>query len=247
MNINGFNDWIFFNNLIYNIYTTENESEMRRNFIEQLRMVLDFDAADFHLAKDDDSIGVTGYVGYNSDGTDTEKYDELDYSRGILYCGNCIVYRETDIISDDIRINSEYYKKIYLKHNWHYSMQMIFARNKRFLGVLTLYRLIGKENFTHDDVMILDMLKGHMSFRLHCEYEKRCGRNEIDLRSFCEEYGLTNRESMVLEHLLSGEDNNEISEKLVISIHTLKKHILNIYRKTDVNNRISLLNKVQRR
>ncbi|MCC8160438.1 MAG: LuxR C-terminal-related transcriptional regulator [Oscillospiraceae bacterium] len=245
MNVHELNDWMFFNNLIYKIYTIADEREMRSHFISQLKMVLDFDATDFHLAKDDGSVGVDNFVGFNSDGTDAEKYDELDYSRGILYCGKCIVYRETDIISDDIRINSEYYKKIYLKNHWHYAMQMIFARNKRFLGVLTLYRSIGKEDFTHDDIMILDMIKDHMAFRLYSEYEKRCGHTELDIRGFCEKYRLTNRETSVLEHILRGEENSEISEKLVISIHTLKKHILNIYRKAEVNNRLQLMNKVQ--
>ena len=34
MYIKEFNDWMFFNNLIYKIYTTEDEREMRRAFIE---------------------------------------------------------------------------------------------------------------------------------------------------------------------------------------------------------------------
>lgn len=245
MHIHELNDWMFFNNLIYKIYTTEDEKEMRSVFIKQLKMVLDFDAADFHLAKDDGSVGVENYVGYNSDGKDAEEYDELDYSRGILYCGKCIVYRETDIISDEMRVNSEYYKRVYLKNGWHYSIQMIFARNKRFLGVLTLYRNRGKENFTHDDIMILDMIKDHMAFRLNVEYEKRKGHTETDITNFCVQYELTARETTVLEHILNGEENEEISEKLVISIHTLKNHILNIYKKTGVKNRIQLLNKVR--
>lgn len=244
MYIKEFNDWMFFNNLIYKIYTTEDEREMRRAFIEQLSMVLDFDAADFHLGSDDGTFKMVNCVSFNCNGADMAKYDELDYSRGLLYSGKCLVYRETDIVSDDVRLKSEYYQKVYLKNQWNYAMQMIFARNKRFLGVLTLYRAIGKENFSHNDVMILDTLKDHMAFRLYNEYEKRCRRCEFNIKEFCEEYALTNREAVVLEHILNGEENAEISEKLVISVHTLKKHILNIYRKTNVKNRIQLLHKV---
>ena len=43
---------------------------------------------------------------------------------------------------------------------------------------------------------------------------------------------------------MEGLSNQEISDRLIISVHTLKKHILNIYRKADVNNRIQLRNKV---
>jgi len=35
-------------------------------------------------------------------------------------------------------------------------------------------------------------------------------------------------------------DNAEISEKLVISVNTLKKHVLNIYRKLGIRNRIQM-------
>ena len=43
-------DWMLLNSIIYKIYTTEDLDEMRREFLEQLRLVVDFDSADFYLA-----------------------------------------------------------------------------------------------------------------------------------------------------------------------------------------------------
>ena len=48
------NDWMILNNIIYKIYTTEDSEQMRRQLLEQFKMVLDFDSADFYLASRED-------------------------------------------------------------------------------------------------------------------------------------------------------------------------------------------------
>ncbi len=58
-------------------------------------------------------------------------------------------------------------------------------------------------------------------------------------------YGLTKREAMVLKELMLGKDNNAICEELIITINTLKKHILNIYRKMEIKNRVQLFKLVK--
>ena len=50
---------------------------------------------------------------YNCDSNLSEEYEELDYSRGIMLSGKSLIYRETDIISDESRVEMEYYKKVY--------------------------------------------------------------------------------------------------------------------------------------
>ena len=37
------NDWLLLNSMIYRIYTTEDFETMRQQFLEQLKMVIDFD------------------------------------------------------------------------------------------------------------------------------------------------------------------------------------------------------------
>ncbi len=48
---------------------------------------------------------------------------------------------------------------------------------------------------------------------------------------------LTTREMEVLKLIEAGASNQEIAEKLVISIPTVKRHISNIYAKLGVNSR----------
>ena len=62
------------------------------------------------------------------------------------------------------------------------------------------------------------------------------------------ENSLTEREKEVIELMIEGYNNSQISNKLSISIHTVKVYASSIYRKLDVQNRIQavvkyLLNK----
>lgn len=240
------NDWILFNSIVYKIYTVPDDAKMRLEFLVQLSRLIDFDAADFYLAKGDGGAGLENPVFYNCDGVYSGYYDELDYSRGILYSGVCMVYRETDIISDEIRVNTEYYNKLYRSNGWHYAVQMILSYEKRFVGVVTLYRDKGKENFCRDDTMLLDLLKDHLAYRLYTGAAGAEKKEELDLGAFADKYLLTKREQTVLCSLWEGKDDKSVSEELSISIHTLKKHILNIYRKTGINTRGQLMTKVAR-
>jgi len=49
--------------------------------------------------------------------------------------------------------------------------------------------------------------------------------------------GLTAREAQVLKLLAAGDTNNEIAVKLVVSVHTVERHLQNAYRKVGVRNR----------
>ncbi len=232
------------NSLIYKIYSVEEEREMRRCFLEGLKLMIDFDAADFYLSRDDGEEGLTAPVALNCDCI-SGNYDELDYSRGILYSGKSICYRETDIVDDEKRKRSPYYQAVYKPNNWHFSMQIIFAKKKHFLGVITLYRSIGKDDFSYEDIFTADLFREHMSLRLAAEQKRRQPEsrgNEVE--HIVEKYALTKREKEVLLCVIQGEDRESVCESLAFSENTLKKHMSNIYKKIGVNNRIQLLKTV---
>ena len=234
------NDWMILNSIIYKIYTTEDADIMREQFLEQMKMVLDFDSADFFLADRKESKHLIKPVTYNCD-DESPMYDEMNSNRGIAYSGKSLVYRETDMISDEKRVQTEYYQKVYRPNNWHYALQMIFGRNKHFLGVVTLYRTIGKEDFTYEDVFLMDMLKDHMAYRLSQDRNNQMTSQEkLTLTQAVKTYDLTKREQTILQLLLQGMENTEICDHLSITVNTLKKHILNIYRKLGIRNRVQM-------
>lgn len=57
----------------------------------------------------------------------------------------------------------------------------------------------------------------------------------------------SNREWEILEYVFKGYTNEQISKALWISINTVKKHLRNMYEKTGVSNRTSLLYKIKER
>lgn len=239
------NDWMILNSIIYKIYTTEDADIMREQFLEQMKMVLDFDSADFFLADSQESRHLVRPVTYNCD-DESPMYDEMNSNRGIVYSGKSLVYRETDMISDEKRVQTEYYQKVYRPNNWHYAIQMILGRNKEFLGVVTFYRTIGKDNFQYDDIFILDMLKDHLAFRLYKDGQQKDERAEkLTITEITEKYELTKREHTILQLLMQGKDNHTICEELSISVNTLKKHILNIYRKLGIRNRVQMFKMIK--
>lgn len=240
------NDWIILNNIIYKIYTTENFDEMRLDLLEQLKMVIDYDSADFFLASKEEGHLLSHPITYNCDMDLSEMYEDLDYSRGIMVSGKTLIYRETDIMSDEVRVETDYYKKVYKPNNWHYALQIIIARHKKFLGTITFYRTIGKENFHYDDIFMLDMLKDHLAYRLE-KYTLglETSVEKITISEAIIKYELSKREATVLKELMQGKDNTVICEELFITINTLKKHILNIYRKMGIKNRVQLFKMVK--
>lgn len=63
---------------------------------------------------------------------------------------------------------------------------------------------------------------------------------------FCKHYEISPRESEIILHLCKGLTNKDISDKLFISIQTVKDHTHRIYLKTMVRNRTELASLVQK-
>lgn len=240
------NDWILLNSIIYKIYTLEDVDDMRMQFLEHMKMLIDYDSADFYLASPNGEEKLVSPIYYNCDEDMSDAYEELDYSRGILYSGKNLIYRETDIISDEKRVETDYYKKVYKPNNWHYSLQLVLAMKKEFVGVVTLYRTIGKDDFLYDDIFILDLIKDHLAYRLY--QNKKSGNIsgvKITVSAAAEKYNLTKREKTILKMLMDGDNNDYICRELYITENTLKKHILNIYRKLGVRKRVELFKMIK--
>lgn len=129
----------------------------------------------------------------------------------------------------------------------HYSIQVVISYKKRLLGKIALYRSVGKENFKYEDIFILDMMKEHLAFRLGRNEDACINSGKLTICEAVEKFGLTKREHTILGLLLKGFDNDTISSQLQISVNTLKKHILNIYRKMGIRNRVSMFKMVMER
>ena len=223
-------DWMLLNSIIYKIYTMEDLDEMRREFLEQLHLVIDFDSASFYLAGHSEDEEMVQPVTYNCDVSETAYYEQYEYCRRVIEGGKSLVYRLSDMIPQDEWRQTGLYKDVYRINNWQYSLQMVVCKEGHFLGMITLYRTIGKDDFVYDDITIVDMGEDG---------------GKMTITVAVQEYALTKREETILRLLLAGLSNDEICQKLVISVNTLKKHVLNIYRKLGIRNRVQMFKMIR--
>jgi DNA-binding NarL/FixJ family response regulator len=54
---------------------------------------------------------------------------------------------------------------------------------------------------------------------------------------------LTKREMEILQLVAKGFTNKQVADRLFISMETVKKHLVNIYKKLNANNRLKALKK----
>lgn len=67
----------------------------------------------------------------------------------------------------------------------------------------------------------------------------------ISFEEFCSNFEISPRESDIIREICNGLSNKEISEKLFISLQTVKDHTHRIYIKTNVKSRAQLMNLVR--
>jgi DNA-binding CsgD family transcriptional regulator len=68
---------------------------------------------------------------------------------------------------------------------------------------------------------------------------------DISLEEFCKRHEISPRETDIVREICNGLSNKEISEKLFISLQTVKDHTHRIYIKTNVRSRVQLINMVK--
>ncbi|MBN2634836.1 MAG: response regulator transcription factor [Prolixibacteraceae bacterium] len=67
----------------------------------------------------------------------------------------------------------------------------------------------------------------------------------LDFDAFCELYEISKREAEIVLEICTGKTNKAISEKLFITLQTVKDHTHRIYTKTGVRSRVQLANLVR--
>ncbi len=81
---------------------------------------------------------------------------------------------------------------------------------------------------------------------LHMPVPRALPTQEERLNAFIQKYELSLRENEVLNLIIEGDSNGEISEKLFISENTVKFHVRNILKKTRCSNRTELITALNR-
>ena len=70
-------------------------------------------------------------------------------------------------------------------------------------------------------------------------------KKSVDISKKIQDYGLSSREAEVMNYIALGLKNQEIADKMFVSLSTVKTHTQNIFEKLDVRNRIEAARKAR--
>lgn len=97
--------------------------------------------------------------------------------------------------------------------------------------------------------ILLVILLGATAILWHQSRMKRLElrlQSETEMERIFRKFNISKREQEVIELILKGKTNKDIEEELFISLQTVKSHIYRIYKKMGVQNRLELINMVQK-
>lgn len=170
------------------------------------------------------------------------KQDYLNYLYDLT--NETVVYRDTDILDESIRKETNFYRNFLEPGNFTYGCGIIMIRNSDILGIFNIFRNKDIGDFTEKDIYILNIFKNHIENIVSkaLKVSENAKINNIIIDEISQKYELTAREKEILIFLVQGYSNKDISEKLCISLATVKTHIYNLYIKTGVKSRTGLIN-----
>ncbi|MDD6190957.1 MAG: LuxR C-terminal-related transcriptional regulator [Firmicutes bacterium] len=240
-----YNTELNLNSIIYQIYNTDDFEEMKKTVATLIRGLIPCTCASILMTtgKDGDVFcdPITIPDSYEKIEHEYIKCQDADGSLWVVRKKQSTVFRDTDLMPEDKREQTEYYKRCFKPFGIHYSVDLTITNGQKIMGIMSLYRTKGEGDFTFDEICILKLLSIHLDARFAKELKKHDAKSDsFDISALTKKYSLTARESEVLELILNNCDNSEIEYRLCISPNTLKKHLQNLYRKANVSGRIQL-------
>ncbi|MFV8828085.1 LuxR C-terminal-related transcriptional regulator [Alkalihalobacterium sp. APHAB7] len=99
---------------------------------------------------------------------------------------------------------------------------------------------IGELSFRINTHETWDIKDQHFTIYIYSETKQ----NEDPIERATIEFGLSKREAEIIGLISKGYSNNDIANRLFLSINTVKTHLANIFNKLGVNNRTSVIHKI---
>lgn len=247
------NEWNTINSMLLKVYAIKDFKKFTSILLKMFRMLIPYSKGYFLVFDENDEIDKERSYFIEMSAESQEKYInyfyDIDYINYVFdFEKNTSVYRDTDILEDEIRRKTEFYINFLKPQDIPYGCGILLIKNEKILGIVNLFRSEKLGDFSDKDMHILDILKLHICNII--ENLNLSVKNNKDLVRVSEEFinknDLSSREKEIVELINSGYSNADIAEKLIISISTVKKHVYNIYSKVGVKSRTQLLAKINR-
>lgn len=242
-------EWLTINNVLLDLYTIDNLDKFSMKLMKALKMLIPYSKGYILMLDDNKKIirGKSCFIGMDT-GVISEyidKYYDDDYLNYIYEIAvETMVYKDTDIMDDALRKKTDFFKQFLEPVDIPFGCGIIVIKSNQVMAAVSLFRNKQMGDFNDKDLFMLEILKKHIKNILYkCSNETETIKNfGKRFKDVSKEYGLTERESHIMQLIANGMSNQEICDHLTISMSTVKKHIYNIFTKCRVNSRTQLLN-----
>ncbi len=237
-------DWLGINQILLSLYSVRDINILTQCVMPMLRSLIPYTSGYFLIYDMDGELDVEHSYFYrmqeNVKKLYLEQYYGKDYLNGVVDLrSQTITYRDTDILEKELRKHTEIYREFFGPNDIPFGSGIILYRDSKLLGIINLFRSTALGDFSERDMYILNVLKDHMAGMVGMLNDLLSVRNrENDLYI---QYGLSMREQEVGKLVIDGLSNQEIGDRLKISLSTVKKHIYSIFNKTGVESRARLI------
>ena len=114
-------------------------------------------------------------------------------------------------------------------------MLLAFYSDNKLIGLIFIFFFFSGSSF----------LPLYLNYGIVLSFAREEPLRDITFEEFCLRYEISPRESDIIREICNGLSNKEISEKLFITVQTVKDHTHRIYIKTNLRSRVQLINLVK--
>ena len=152
-----------------------------------------------------------------------------------------VAVRATDVLTHEALRKTEFFNDFLNKDGLYWGVNLYAWHQGQNLGDMRIWRDKRRENFTLDELRLLDMLQPAFVTAL-ARAQRPTLTNDLQLNILSQR--LTAREQETARLVTLGLPDKEIARTLKISTTTVRTHLQNVFRKVGVNNRAALVHKL---
>lgn len=153
-----------------------------------------------------------------------------------------VAVRATDVLAHADLVKTEFFNDFLQRDGLYWGVNLYAWHRGRNLGDMRIWRDRRRENFSDDELRLLDMLQPAFVTAL-ARAQSGHDAQTLKLNTLAER--LTPREQEVARLVMLGRSDKEISRELQIASTTVRTHLENTFRKVGAGNRSTLIHKLR--
>lgn len=222
----------------------ESESDVQQEILKLITGLIDIKSAAFYFIDKEKSYKSLGSINFSDNCSYIYRKYFISLDPLSLFShknSGCSVVDMDTAVSSQFIANSIYFKDFLHPRDYRYVVDMVFRYEGKVVAIIKLFRSELQGPFLESDLSSLSQLQYFIEFVLNKLVVKKRIDNKLAME---DQYRLTKRELDVVELLVTGATNKDISKELLIGLSTVKTHLQNVFSKVGVDSRGELISKV---